>query len=163
MSAFAVTSIEQQYVTSIAGQYNLWNTNAYSLYTQKFNEWVQGGQNGPAPAAPQFTVLNTSIAYNLAMAWSNALGVKAGTNGPNPVLDFTSALITFQSQPQTVPAPPTPVVGDPVGAQSTPTTYLTVVGDASPNGAVFTDSRGTFVKTVINTPFGNEAYWTKVA
>jgi hypothetical protein len=41
--------------------------------------------------------------------------------------------------------------------------YYTVAGDTLPNGAVFTDTRGTFVKVVIQTPFGGEAYWEKVS
>lgn len=61
--------------------------------------------------------------------------------------------------------PPAPVVtvapsADPVGSLSFGTMYLTVPGDTRGNGATFTDSRGTFTKTVIATPFGNEAYWT---
>lgn len=60
-----------------------------------------------------------------------------------------------------LPAPPAPP-SDPVGAQSIGTIYLSVVGDTYPNGAVFTDTRGTFQKYMVVTPFGRNAYWEKI-
>lgn len=65
------------------------------------------------------------------------------------------------------PAPATPqqqaANGDPVGIQSLGTLYLSVPGESYPDGAKFTDSRGTFLKHVTFTPFGRTNYWEKVA
>lgn len=51
---------------------------------------------------------------------------------------------------------------DLVGPQSVGSLYLTVVGDSSPDGKDFTDARGEFVKHVVLTPFGRNAWWTLV-
>lgn len=61
------------------------------------------------------------------------------------------------------PPPPKPAVAitDPVGPQSFGNIYLTVAGDDSPNGTPFTDDRGTFIKRMVATPFGRNAYWEK--
>lgn len=53
-------------------------------------------------------------------------------------------------------------VSDPVGAQALGNIFLSVVGDTYPDGAKFTDSRGTFQKRLVATPFGRNAYWEKV-
>jgi len=61
-----------------------------------------------------------------------------------------------------IPPPPPPNTQQPtvlVGPLSFGTMYLTVPYDNSPAGTKYTDSRGTFVKFVQATPFGNEAYW----
>jgi hypothetical protein len=60
-----------------------------------------------------------------------------------------------------VVAPPTGPPTVLVGPLSFGTTYLTVVGDSSPDGTTYTDARGTFTKHVFATPFGPESYWTK--
>lgn len=48
---------------------------------------------------------------------------------------------------------------DPVGQQSLGNIYLSVKGDTSPDGTKYTDSRGTFLKHLVATPFGANAYW----
>ena len=53
--------------------------------------------------------------------------------------------------------------GDPVGLQSIGNIYLSVPGETYPNGAEFTDTRGTFEKHLVVTPFGANAYWEKIA
>jgi len=65
--------------------------------------------------------------------------------------------------PQSQPAPPTPPGNDPVGAQSVGALYLSVPGDIYPDGAQYTDSRGTFLKHVVVTPFGRTGYWQKIS
>jgi hypothetical protein len=59
--------------------------------------------------------------------------------------------------------PPVAATNDPVGLQSLGTLYFSVRGEAFPDGAKFTDPRGTFLKHVILTPFGPANYWEKVA
>lgn len=63
--------------------------------------------------------------------------------------------------PPVVPLP-TPN-SDPVGIQSLGTLYLSTPGETFPDGAKFTDARGTFVKHVTFTPFGRTNYWEKIA
>lgn len=65
----------------------------------------------------------------------------------------------FDPPTVTVPAP----VTDPVGLQSVANLYLTVVGDTTPDGGQFIDSRGTFVKHITVTPFGRSQYWEKIS
>jgi hypothetical protein len=55
----------------------------------------------------------------------------------------------------TAPGAPT----DPVGQESLGNIYLSVVGDTYQDGATFTDTRGSFLKHLIVTPFGKNAYW----
>ena len=64
--------------------------------------------------------------------------------------------------PPAPPTPQTPAATDPVGAQSVGNIYLSAPGDNYQDGAKYTDSRGTFVKQVIVTPFGRTCYWEKI-
>ena len=66
----------------------------------------------------------------------------------------TSRIIRHSAPPAASPQLATD--GDPVGVQSIGTLYLSVVGDTAPDGAKFTDSRGTFLKHVTITPFGRD-------
>jgi len=67
----------------------------------------------------------------------------------------------FVPPPQ--PAPQTPASNDPVGMQSIGNIYLSVPGETYQDGAEFTDSRGTFQKHIVVTPFGRSSYWEKIA
>lgn len=58
-------------------------------------------------------------------------------------------------------APTTAPVTDPVGPQTLGNIYLPVVGDNSPDGFTYSDSRGSFVKHISITPFGRTVYWIK--
>ncbi len=61
------------------------------------------------------------------------------------------------------PVPQTPVGEDPVGLQSIGNLYLSIPGETYPDGAKFTDDRGTFLKHMVVTPFGRSSYWEKTA
>lgn len=65
--------------------------------------------------------------------------------------------------PPAQPTPQTPAGSDPVGLQSIGKIYLSVPGETYQNGATFTDSRGTFQKHVVVTPFGRSSYWEKIS
>ena len=62
------------------------------------------------------------------------------------------------------PAPASsPTAGnDPVGLQSIGVLYYSVPGETFPDGAKFSDPRGTFLKHVVITPFGRTGYWEKI-
>ena len=55
------------------------------------------------------------------------------------------------------------VTDAPVGLQSLGALYYSVPGENFPDGAKFTDPRGTFLKHVVITPFGRSSYWEKIA
>lgn len=59
--------------------------------------------------------------------------------------------------------PPTPAPSDPVGVQTIGNIYTSVPGDDYPSGATYSDSRGTFQKEVIVTPFGRVSYWELIS
>ena len=61
-----------------------------------------------------------------------------------------------RSLPRSQPTPQTPAGDDPVGLQSIGNIYLSVPGETYQDGAEFTDTRGTFQKHVVVTPFGAE-------
>lgn len=50
----------------------------------------------------------------------------------------------------------------PVGQQAVGNLYLSVVGELYPDGAKFSDARGTFEKHISLTPFGRNSYWEKI-
>ena len=169
-------AVDQQYVASLAAQFATLNSNAYANYQNAFQNYLLDLQSaGPGAAAPveptppQLIVLNTALALQIVVAWDNAWGsLVAGA--PNPVLNLSPAISYVGAAVITPPvpaAPPTPndPVGPPQGATNSAgqQMYYTVAGDSSANGAVFNDARGTFVKVVVQTPFGGEAYWEKIS
>ena len=66
-------------------------------------------------------------------------------------------------QAPAVPAPVSPTITDPVGIQTSGNIYAPVAGYVPVAGAKVTDSRGTFTMVINVTPFGQVAYWLKVA
>lgn len=66
--------------------------------------------------------------------------------------------------PYEVPAPPSPIDPPkvPVWRHNIGSLWFAAVGDKSANGTQYKDERGTFVKRVIPSPFGEWAYWEKV-
>jgi len=87
---------------------------------------------------------------------------------PYDPLNPPKGSIKVSTNPADFPPIHPPVVAAPlstvlVGAQSLGNLYLNVVGDTSPDGSIYTDSRGTFTKHVVATPFGNTVYWEKTS
>jgi hypothetical protein len=56
------------------------------------------------------------------------------------------------------PPPPQPITV-PVGGQAVGNLYYNIPGDNSPDGTLYQDSRGRFVKHVYLTPFGKSVIW----
>jgi hypothetical protein len=130
----------------------VWGWDPYLVMTMRANygyTWVPSALQPNISVAPGVTQPG-AVAYDPTQPPPGS--IKVSTN----IADY----------PPLIPPAPSPQLaadGDPVGLQSIATLYLSVVGDTAPDGAKFTDSRGTFLKHVIITPFGRGNYWEKVA
>lgn len=152
-----------QTLTYIANAQNTALENEYNAAVAAYNaEYgidpspMTGNVPTPAPPKPpMLTVVNTNAVEALEVQSAVLL-----TAGQDPsTLNWNSVFSQVQYTPPPV-VPNTITITDPVGTQNFGNIYNTVPGDNSPNGAIFIDPRGTFVKTVVATPFGNESYWT---
>jgi len=129
----------------------VWGWDPYLVMTMRENygyTWVPSALQTNISVAPGVTQPG-AVAYD--PTHPPAGSIKVSTN----IADY----------PPLTPPPASPLVasdGDPVGPLSIGTLYLSVVGDTSPDGTKFTDSRGTFLKHVTITPFGRTNYWEKV-
>jgi|ERR1700722_10507269 hypothetical protein len=112
--------------------------------------WVPSALQPPVSIAPGLAQPGV-VSYN--PLDPPAGSIKVSTN----IADYPP----FIPPPQ--PTPQTPSGSDPVGLQSIGNIYLSVPGETYPDGATFTDSRGTFQKNIVVTPFGRSSYWEKIA
>lgn len=87
------------------------------------------------------------------------------SNNPPPgAIKVSTNPVDYPPFDPPAPPAPAPVNTDPVGAQSVGNLYLsTPLGNTFPDGALFTEARGTFLKHVAVTPFGRTNYWEKVS
>jgi hypothetical protein len=129
----------------------VWGWEPYLVMTMRSNygyTWV------PSALQPNVTVAGVkqpgAVLYDPAHPPSGS--IKVSTN----IADYP---------PLAAPAatPQSPTSGDPVGVQSIGAYYLSTPGDTYPDGAKFTDSRGTFLKRVTFTASGRTNYWEKVS
>ena len=133
----------------------VWGWDAYLVMTMRANygfTWVPSALQPAVTMAPGVSIPGT-LPYDPANPPPGS--IRVSTN----IQDYP---------PFDPPAPPTPqpapVGTDPVGNQSVGTLYYSVPGvDNYPDGAKYTDSRGTFLKHVVITPFGRTCYWEKIA
>jgi hypothetical protein len=130
----------------------VWGWDPYLVMTMRTNygyTWVPSALQPNISVAPGVTQPG-AVAYD--PTHPPAGSIKVSTN----IADYP---------PLTPPAPVPQLAtdGDPVGPLSVGTLYLSVVGDNYPDGAKFTDSRGTFLKHVTITPFGRGNYWEKIS
>jgi hypothetical protein len=131
----------------------VWGWDPYLVMTlraQSGYTWVPSALQPPVSIAPGLTQPGV-VSYNPLDPPPGSILVS--TN----IADYPP----FTPPPQ--PTPQTPSGSDPVGLQSVGEIYLSVPGETYPNGATFTDSRGTFQKHVVVTPFGRSSYWEKIA
>jgi len=131
----------------------VWDWDAYtvmSVRAQLGYTWVPSALQPPVSIAPGLTQPGVA-AYDPLNPPPGS--IKVSTN----IQDYPPFA------PAVPPQPPTSASADPVGLQSIGNIYLTVPGDTYPDGAKFTDTRGTFLKHVVLTPFGRNSYWEKVA
>ncbi|HTR37340.1 MAG TPA: hypothetical protein VMH80_15650 [Bryobacteraceae bacterium] len=131
----------------------VWNWDPYLTMNYRVSfgfTWVPSALQPQVTVAPGVPPLAGLIAYDPSNPPAGSIKVST-----NPA-DYP---------PYVTPAPPTPVPAnsDPVGLQSVGNLYLSTVGDNYPDGAQYTDARGTFVKHVTITPFGRTNYWEKIA
>ncbi len=131
----------------------VWGWDAYLVMTMRAQfgyTWVPSALQPPVTIAPGIAQPGV-VAYDPLHPPPGS--IKVSTN----VADY----LPFAPAPQ--PAPQSPAGDDPVGLQSIGNIYLSVPGETYQNGAQFTDTRGTFQKHVVVTPFGRNAYWEKIA
>jgi hypothetical protein len=131
----------------------VWGWDAYLVMAMRAQfgyTWVPSALQPPVTIAPGNAQPGV-VAYD--PQHPPAGSIKVSTN----IQDYPP----FAPPPQ--PTPQTPASGDPVGLQSIGNIYLSVPGETYPDGAEFTDARGTFEKRLVVTPFGANAYWEKVA
>jgi len=131
----------------------VWGWDPYLVMTMRAQygfTWVPSALQPPVTIAPGLS--ETGVApYNPSDPPPGS--IKVSTN----IADYPP----FAVPPP--PATPTPAPSDPVGVQTIGNIYTPVPGDNYPNGATFTDSRGTFQKVVILTPFGRVSYWELIS
>jgi hypothetical protein len=131
----------------------VWGWDAYLVMTMRAQlgyTWVPSALQPPVTIAPGDAQPGV-VAYNPLAPPAGSIRVSTNIQDYPP---FTPA-------PQ--PTPQTPASGDPVVLQSIGNIYLSVPGETYPDGAEYTDSRGTFEKHLVVTPFGANAYWEKIA
>lgn len=112
-----------------------------------------------------FTWVPNAVQPNVACAPGTASPqCGSGYDPTNPPPGSIRVLLDASNYPPfdpPAPVPPKQPLTVLVGPQAVADMYQPVPGDASPDGTVYTDSRGTFVKHVIASPFGASVYWLK--
>jgi hypothetical protein len=111
--------------------------------------WVPAALQTPVTIAPGLSAPG-AVPYDAAHPPSGSIRV---TLNPTDYPPF--------NPPSVTPSPT--ATNEPVGQQSLGVLYYSVPGENFPDGGKFTDSRGTFLKHVVITPFGRMNYWEKVA
>jgi len=131
----------------------VWAWDAYLVMTMRAQmgyTWVPSALQPPVTIAPGLAQPGV-VPYDPSNAPAGS--IKVSTN----IADYPPYA------PPAQPMPQTPAGSDPVGLQSIGSIFLSVPGETYQNGATFTDSRGTFQKHVVVTPFGRSAYWEKIS
>jgi hypothetical protein len=131
----------------------VWGWDPYQVMTMRAQfgyTWVPSALQPPVTIAPGISQPGV-VSYDPSQPPAGS--IKVSTN----LQDYPP----FVPAPQ--PIPQTPAGNDPVGLQSIGNIYFSVPGETYPNGATFTDSRGTFQKSIVMTPFGRSSYWDKIA
>jgi hypothetical protein len=131
----------------------VWGWDAYLVMTMRTQfgyTWVPSALQPPVSIAPGIAQPGV-VAYDPLHPPPGS--IKVSTN----IADYPPFAPAAQPKPQTQAG------DDPVGLQSIGNIYLSVPGETYQNGAQFTDTRGTFQKHMVVTPFGRNAYWEKIA
>jgi hypothetical protein len=130
----------------------VWNWDPYLVMTMRASygyTWVPAALQPPITVAPGLSFPGAVYDPN---------------NPPPGSIPVTVNIADYPPYvPPTPPVPQSPTAVDPVGVQSIGNLYLSVPGEAYPDGAQYTDSRGTFVKHIAITPFGRNSYWELVS
>ncbi len=111
--------------------------------------WVPSALLPPVSVAPGVSVTG-AVPYDAAHPPAGSIHVSTS------VQDYPPFNLPAQPTPQTPPGE------NPVGLQSVGALFLAVPGETYQDGAKYTDSRGTFLKHVVVTPFGRTCYWEKI-
>lgn len=131
----------------------VWSWDAYLVMKQRSDygyTWV------PSALQP-----NISVAPNINQ---NGAPPYDPTRPPAGSIRVSTNIADYPPFNPPAPTPQQPASnGDPVGIQSLGTLYLSTPGETYPDGAKFSDARGTFIKHITFTPFGQTNYWERVA
>jgi len=126
----------------------IWGWDPYKvmvLRKQYGYTWVPSALQSPVQIAPGLSVPGSTLTpYDPLHPPPGAIKVSTDT------ADFP---------PFDPPVAPQPATDDPVGGQNVGNIYYATPGEAYPDGAKFTDPRGTFLKHVVIYPFGRTGYW----
>lgn len=157
-AANAATVAAQGYIVDVPIDVYHWDACLVMASRAQYGyTWVPSAVQPPLQVAPGLTY--NGLTYNPATPPPGSIIVSTLASSyppfiaPKPPAPAPSAICP-------PPGPPSNGCVDPVGPLSVGIIYLTVAGDTSPNGTVFSDTRGTFSKSVFVTPFGNESFWT---
>ena len=129
----------------------VWSWDAYLVMKLRSDfgyTWVPSALQTPVTIAPGLSAPG-AVPYDPAHPPSGSIKVSVDPS---------------DSPPFNPPAPPSSstAANEPVGVQSLGVLYYSVPGENFPDGAKFTDPRGTFLKHVVITPFGRTNYWEKI-
>ena len=130
----------------------VWSWDAYLVMKLRADfgyTWVPAALQTPVTIAPGLSTPGT-VPYDAAHPPAGSIRVSLN-------------LTDYPPFNPTTPTPSPAANNDPVGPQAVGVLYNSVPGENFPDGAKFTDTRGTFLKHVVITPFGRTNYWEKVA
>ena len=130
----------------------VWSWDAYLVMKLRSDfgyTWVPSALQSPVTIAPGLSAPG-AVPYDAAHPPSGSIRVSVNPTDYPPF-----------NPPAVIPSPT--AANEPVGQQSLGVLYYSVPGENFPDGAKFTDARGTFMKHVVITPFGRMNYWEKVA
>jgi hypothetical protein len=131
----------------------VWDWDPYLVMTMRAQfgyTWVPSALQPPVTIAPGLAQPGV-VAYNPSDPPPGSIKVSTS------IADYPPFIAPAQPPPQT------PAGDVPVGLQSVGNIYLSVPGETYPDDATYADSRGTFQKHIVVTPFGRSSYWELIS
>jgi len=136
------------------------NTQAFDTYRTALQNWAIM-RTGPLPTPPSYVKLDDA-GFN---AWWAAYCMAYGAGKDAPPVNFIIPVAPLPPAPEIV-APVVPTSGSPIGAADGASIFMSSSNDSAarfPDGSIYQDSTGTYVKHIYITPFGTTVFWNKVA
>ena len=136
------------------------NTQAFDTYKTALQNWAIM-RTGALPTPPSYLKLDDG-GFD---AWWSAYCVAYGAGKDAPAVNFIIPIAPLPPAPEIV-APVVPTSGSPIGAADGGGIFMSSSNDSAtrfPDGSIYQDSTGTYVKHIYITPFGTTVFWNKVA